>query len=415
MSMSEFERLQPAGEENVFPLSMAGHILPDDFSDEDKAFAQELDQLFDYQEEELPPYFVQTLIEPEEPRFQPVEYGFEHKTRARVFRRLKLHRRLFQHDRPAFRSRLRGMSGRYSLVVSIAFALILCVTVAFTAPSFAAGLEILLNGTHTGVLNVTSYPSVKVTSTKSSKHGAHALYDSLQRSNQEFPTQMSLSAAQQQLASWPIYSPQFLPNNYTVSNVYLYKEWAQQWVDGPFVELDYNLTGATPHGTGELAIREFKLKPNVKVLQVVKDGAAVGINVDSNGLSQEIYVNGQWNMITYHNKQYPLWQYGQRSELIYSKDGIVFWIVGDSRDGIDQNTLQNIADSLQPMQTDLIMHMALESEIDMVTLRYGEVNGPFSNDLLAVYPDGSVTPYFTLIGAPPQPQPKPALQIQRLN
>ncbi len=281
MSMSEFERLQPTGEENVFPLTMAGHVLPDDFSDEDKAFAQELDELFDYHEEELPPYFVQTLIEPEEPRFQPVEYGFEHKTRARVFRRLKLHRRLFQHDRPAFRSRLRGVTGPHSFVVSIAFALILCVAVVFTAPSFAAGLEILLNGSHTGVLNVNSYPSVKVAATKSPKHGgAHALYDSIQSSNQELPTKMSLSAAQQQLASWPIYSPQFLPNDYTLSNVYLYKEWAQQWVDGPFVELDYNLTGVTPQGTGELAIREFKLKPNVKVLQVVKDGAAVGINVD---------------------------------------------------------------------------------------------------------------------------------------
>ncbi len=120
-------------------------------------------------------------------------------------------------------------------------------------------------------------------------------------------------------------------------------------------------------------------------------------------------------MTTYHNKQYPTWQYGQRSELIYSKDGIVFWIVGDARDGIDQNTLQNIADSLQPMQTDLIMHMAVETDMDMVTLRFGEVNGPFSNDLLAVYPDGSVTPYFTLIGNPSQPQPKPALQIQRLK
>jgi hypothetical protein len=397
MSMSESERQQSTSEENVFPPAMAGYVLPDDFSDEDKAFAQELDELFDYQEEELPPYFVQTLMEPDEPRFQPVEYGFEHKTRARVFRRLKLHRRLFQHDRSSFRSRMSGVTRRHSIIVSIAFALILCVTVPFTAPSFAAGLEILLKGTQSGVLNVNSYPATKVASTKNTKHGgAQALYDSIQKSNEQLPTEMSLSAAQQQLASWPIYSPQSLPDNYSLSNVYLYKEWAQQWVDGPFVELDYNLTGVTPHGTGELAIREFKLKPNVKVLQVVKDGAAIAINVDSNGLAQEIYVNGQWNMTTYHSKQYPIWQFGQRSELIYSKDGIVFWIVGDLRDGMDQNTLQNIAESLQPMQTNMIMHTALGTDLEMVTLRYGEVNGPFSDELLAVYPDGSVAPYSAL-------------------
>jgi hypothetical protein len=416
MSMSEFERQQSVGEENKLSQTMAGHVLPDDFSDEDKAFAQELDQLFDYQEEELPPYFVQTLMDPEDPRFQPVEYGFEHKTRARVFRRLKLRRRLFQHERPAFRSRMRNVSRRYSFVTSIALALILCVTVVFTAPSFAAGLEILLKGTQTGVMNVNSYPSTKIATTKNPKHGgAQTFYDALQRIDAHSPTKMSLSAAEQQLASWPIYSPQLLPDNYTLTNVYLYKEWAQQWVNGPFVELDYSLTGVTPHGTGELAIREFKLKPNVKVLQVVKDGAAIGINVDSNGLSQEIFVNGQWNMTTYHNKQYPSWQYGQRSELIYSKDGIVFWIVGDPRDGIDQNALQNIANSLQPLQTDLIMHMATDEDIDMVTLRYGEVNGPFSNDLLAVYPDGSVTPYFTQIEEQSQTQTKPALQVHRLK
>jgi hypothetical protein len=417
MSMSESEHQQPADQENVFPSTIAGHAFPDDFSEDDKTFAQELDYWFDYQAEEMPPYFVQTLMEPDEARFQPVEYGFEHKTRARVFRRLKLRRRLYQHDRHAsFRSRVSSAGRRKSLVLSIACALILSVTVAFTAPSFAAGLQILLRGAQSGVLNVTSYPAGKIATVKNSKHGGtQSLYDAFQRSEAHYPTKMGLAAAQQQLDDWPIYAPQALPDNYTLSNVYLYKEWAQQWVDGPFVELDYNLTGVKPHGTGELAIREFKLKPNVKVLQVVKDGNAVGINVDSNGLSQEIFVNGQWDMTMYHNKQYPTWQTGQRNELIYGKNGIVFWIVGDPRDGIDQNALQTIAASLQPMETDLLMHMALATNIDVVTLRYGEINGPFSDDLLAVYPDGSVTPYFTLIGSQPRPQPDSGIQLHRVK
>ncbi|HWS83602.1 MAG TPA: hypothetical protein VN207_05025 [Ktedonobacteraceae bacterium] len=44
----------------------------------------------------------------------------------------------------------------------------------------------------------------------------------------------------------------------------------------------------------------------------------------------------------------PSWVYSDRSELIYEdqNSGVVFWIVGDQRDGIDSDALRTIANSL---------------------------------------------------------------------
>ena len=95
MSMGEYEEQLNSWEDDLPPLSAHSQGLPSDFSEEDMAFAQELDTVFSLQDEDIPPYFVQTLLATEEPRFQPVESGFEHKTLARVFRRLKLRRHLF--------------------------------------------------------------------------------------------------------------------------------------------------------------------------------------------------------------------------------------------------------------------------------------------------------------------------------
>src|SRR5258706_6957594 len=94
MSMSEFDAQMNSGEEDL-ASSCQKPGLPPDFSEEDLAFAQELNALFSPEEEELPPYFVQTLLQAEDPRFRPVEHGFEKKTSVRVFHSLKLRRSLF--------------------------------------------------------------------------------------------------------------------------------------------------------------------------------------------------------------------------------------------------------------------------------------------------------------------------------
>src|SRR5258708_8768953 len=122
--------------------------LPADFSEEDLAFVHKLNTLFPSEEEELPPYFVQTLPESEHPRFYPVEHGFAQKTSARVFRQLKLRRRLF----PSHRATLQAMgeaiseiSHRRSLLAWTSVLMLMMIfTVAFTAPSFVSGMAILL-------------------------------------------------------------------------------------------------------------------------------------------------------------------------------------------------------------------------------------------------------------------------------
>src|SRR6266849_3692522 len=127
-----------------------------------KEHTHELNSIFSPEQEELPPYFVQNLLASEDQLFRPVEPGFEHKTRARVFRRLKLHRRLFHAPRSVFDALITGLSNIYArgslLVSAIAFMLIMLVTVAFTVPSFVTGMSILLRGSHGGVYQVSTYP-----------------------------------------------------------------------------------------------------------------------------------------------------------------------------------------------------------------------------------------------------------------
>jgi hypothetical protein len=163
------------------------------------------------------------------------------------------------------------------------------------------------------------------------------------------------------------------------------------------MEFDFSLTGGTVHGTGQLAVREFKLK-NDSVYLVAKDGAAEGIKIDKqNGLAQAVYVDGQWVL---HDKFFPVWVYGQRSELIYQKDGIVFWIVGDQRDGINKDVLLKVANSLQLVHVSRLIPVGSQSNINTVTLLNGDVNGPFTGDVLAIFPDGSgVGTYLSVTGS----------------
>jgi len=388
MSMSEFERQLNAGNGDFTNLSMQGQLLPADFNVDDVAFVQELDELFALEEENIPPYYVQTLLDSEESRFQPVEPGFELKTRARVFRRLKLRHRLFQLGRPTFRSMVLEIPVRRSLSAAAVFMLVVFMTAMLTGASFASGVAMLLHGARTGVLLVQKYP-VEL---------SHVPFPSAQPADNDMQPTMSLFAAQQQLHSWNMYWPQALPDNYKLSASYLYQEPQQSWADGPFMEFDYTFSGTSPLGTGELAIREFKLKPDVSVLQVVKDGSTTALKYDLNGRAQALYVDGQWML---HNK-FPVWVYGQRSELIYEKDGIVFWIVGDQRDGFNQSRLLKVAASLTAFHISHSLSLGIGSKDQMntVTLLNGDVNGPFTGDVLAITNDNSsFGTYLTLVGS----------------
>lgn len=383
MSMSEFDRQLNSESDDLFSHSPLEQQIPTDFGEEDLDFAQELNTIFSPEKEELPPYFVQTLLASEASLYQPVESGFEHKTSARVFRRLKLRRRLFHTPRSAFEALVTGISNIYargSLLVSMAaFMLIMLVTVAFTAPSFAEGMTILLHGSRAGVYQVTHYPK----GVRTFKH---------MRLNDP-PQQITLLAAQQQL-HFKMYWPQSLPRNYSLDSIYLYHADNQPWADGPIIELVYGLTKGDPKGTGQIVIREFK--PNVDVLQVVQDKAVHRIQVDQSGQPTAIYVDGQWIP---RGKYMVQWSYGERSELIYQQNGVVFWIAGDQYDGVGEDILWNTAQSLQTIPYSRLSLMKGETTyVTQVSL--SDVRDPFTHDVLVVYPeDSSDSAYFISVSA----------------
>ncbi len=373
MSMSEFDQqLNNEGNDNL-SLSVTEQEVPPDFGEDDLIFAHELNSIFSPEQEELPPYFVQTLLASEDQLFQPVEPGFEHKTRARVFRRLKLHRRLFHSPRSVYDAFIHGMSdipARSSLFISaLVFMFIMSVTVAFTAPSFASGMTILLQGAHSGVLQVSTYP--KSVHLYGHKHKFTQYYVD------NWPRQIALPAAQQQL-QFKIYWPLSLPHNYVLSSIDLIHGVEGSWSSGPIVELVYSLNGVKPKGTGEIVIREFL--PNEDVLQVVQDKAVHPMNVDQLGQPAAIYINGQWQSV---GKFSHKWIYGQRSELIYQQNGILFWIAGDQHDGIGQKDLWNIAQSMRTIP--MYRYTLMRSDMPYVTQTYlDDVLDPFSQDIVRI-------------------------------
>ncbi|HZT98891.1 MAG TPA: hypothetical protein VFA10_04485 [Ktedonobacteraceae bacterium] len=355
MSMSEFERELNRWEDDSPGLSMQERVLPSDFSMEDVAFAQELEALFSISEEETPPYFVQTLLEPEDPRFQVVEHGFEHKTSARVFRRLNLKRRLFHSRHPAQRKKVTGLPLQRPFIAVIAACLLfMFITMAATATSFASGIEVLFAGPHSGVSLWSHYPGEQA----SHLHTKAQKVQARQTDTTPQARRINLLEAQEQL-HFSMYWPQAMPDNYALTTISLYDGPDHPWADGPVLELDYSYTahGVSPHGTGQIAICEFK--PTGEVLQAVQTGSAHTILIDSKTHTAAIYVDGQWVRI---NKYSHDWLYGVRSELIYERDGIVFWIVGDQRDGIDDDVLGQIASSLRVFNVHLSTHVASVSE-----------------------------------------------------
>src|SRR5436305_59920 len=133
MSMNEFDKKLPGEGDDQLPLFTQGYPLPADFNEEDLAFVEELYTLFTPEE---PLDNIQTLLASEDLRYYSLEPGFEQKTSARVFQRLKLRRRLLHTPRSvlsSFNYGISSISARRSLLASAAaFMLILLLTVAFT-------------------------------------------------------------------------------------------------------------------------------------------------------------------------------------------------------------------------------------------------------------------------------------------
>ena len=386
MSTNEFDRNLPGEGDDVLPLFTQGHELPADFNEEDTAFVEELYTLFSPEE---PLDNIQKLLVSRDPRYNTVEPGFEQKTIARVFQRLKLRRRHIYTPRSVLNLITYGISSisarRSLLATAAAFMLILLFTVALTAPSFAAGLTILLHGARGGVYLANNYPKNVHKLTYKQK-----LWQNTAKNQSD---QISLLTAQQQL-HFQMYWPESVPSNYVLDSIYLYQTTDTPWADGPIVELFYDADGAAPKGTGQIVIREFK--PNENVLQLVKNNAAHPMQLDQYGQPQAIYVDGQWMP---QGKAF-VWTAGGRSELIYQQNGVLFWIAGDQRDGIGEKQLWTIAQSLHPV-TDSRRILPMNGDSTVVTqTSLGEVNDPYATDVLMISPDGSSTgAYFIAVSS----------------
>lgn len=312
--MREFERARKdsAGTDHT------GQRFPDDFSLDEVAFASELRELFPLEEEILPPQFIQTVIEDEWHSSTPP--GFEQKLTYNVFNRLSLPRGpLFPQQQRAPWITIRQAFNRTTRPLSVslvAVALLMVFSVIVASPSFAAGVQLLL--THTGVRQVNHYPAdIHLASTK------------IPDKPVSLTPSFSVSWLGSKAGSYEFVGAQTLPG--------------QRWTKGSIVEMQY----AIPHetaGSGILDIREFQVSSNYSaVLQMVQSGSATWLNVDG---IPAVYVDGIWMDRAIRQQAMmdaPTWQFGIRSELMIEKDGVVFWIVGDQRDGATQEELVNLA------------------------------------------------------------------------
>lgn len=332
--MRKFERSQSSSAWTPGNMSE----FPADFSAEEMEIAGELRDLFAIEREELPPRFAETLLENE--RLAGAERGFEERLTYRVFRRLRVRRDLALGPatrRPLFARGPRTWSPRPAamrpLASAVAAALVLMVVAMVLAtPSFADGLRLILG--QTGVTQTARYPSqVRSSGTHGSAQRATA-----------FDRSMPLE--------WLGHS----------DGRYLYKgvrlEDPTVWSKGAIVELQYQVDGNV-QGSGLLDIREFQINPHdAAVLQVVQTPYASPATV-SGGIPA-VYVDGIWmpraahrvmDMMSSNSTSEPfVWESGTRSELIFEIGSVIYWMVGDQRDGMDQDELVRLAGQLQAVQ-----------------------------------------------------------------
>jgi hypothetical protein len=231
---------------------------------------------------------------------------------------------------------------------------------------------VLLSGHHGGVLQVNGYPHLF---SKNSHSTGIAHVASSKK--------IDILLAQEQL-TFAINRPLAVPDHYVLSSMYLYQGIDQSWADGPALELNYSnmRQGALSQGTGQISVCEFR--PKGQVLQIVQLGAAHTIQLGRSDHAQAIYVDGQWIRV---NRFSHDWIYGGRSEIIYEHNGVIYWIAGDQRDGIDQKVLMTIANSLQPFNMHAIQVIG---HIDQVTVSSDNSTWPFADDIVYTNePDGS--------------------------
>lgn len=363
---------------------------PDDFTLEDKQFAEELRELFPIEHEELPPLYIQTLLENDV--YTPLDGSDVRRMIYRVKRKVGLTRQpLFTHQWAptawADQVSVANISGAVKRasrpVVAVVALLIFCMlsSMYLATPSFAQGLRILFG--ETGAQQVAHYPRNVV----AEKH---------------------VTPTSSQTADLPTFWLGASTSDYVYQGMRALPQ--EQYSRGPILDIQYVLSERTPQqtGAGILDIREFQIANSLSaVLQTVQEGSISTTNV--NGLAA-VYIDGMW--VTSPGQRIS-WQSGTRSMLIFERDGVIFWIVGDQRDGLGEAQLVQVASQLAPTT----MKSLVQSNLLSVRLVGAQLSASlrdpigYSGEVLAMIsrttsPDTAAGEFVTQ-GQPPQPSQSP--------
>jgi hypothetical protein len=280
-------------------------LFPDDFTQDEALFAGELRDIYDIEREDLPAGYVPTILGYE--RHKPAQPGFERRLTRRVFHELNLPGHPLFERRPLFQfaaalaepaQELRR-AGHAAIGVLASVMLVMVMSMLFATPSFADGLQILLG--HTGVQQVADYPG--------------NVHESAAPQTKQQEVQTPLYWMGQAVGDYAYLGMRKLPS--------------EGWSSGPIVDIQYVLTDI-PKGSGVLDVRMFQIADDYQaVLKVVQSGSAREIKF---GDTWAIYVDGTWIAQGRHR----FWQSGVHSQLLFEKNGVIFWMTGDQRDGMDQ-------------------------------------------------------------------------------
>jgi hypothetical protein len=344
--MSEFERIDQHS-----AWADAGELrFPEDFSTEEMAFTTQMRDLFAIDSEELPPFFVQTLLD--ETQYPIPGKGFEQRVIEGTFSRLHLSpslppqpdsgRSLHAERAPTLRSShltLRGRARTFQLAVRSYFSrplvvgvslLMLAIVVVFATPTFAQGLSVFFG--NTGVLQISNPPTPSGIPGHKKTHPAD-------------PDAITFDP------NMPLFWVGSVAHSYVYDGAQL--QAPTQWSKGAIVELQYGLS-STSQGSGILDIREFQVASAYSaVLQVVEEGSATSMML-GNG-EPAVYVDGTWVQHMFDHTPTYIWQTGTRCMLVMEQQGVVIWMVGDPRDGLTAATMAAIASKLAPVRQATLM------------------------------------------------------------
>lgn len=368
----------------------SGRPFPDDFTREDEQFAAELRAFFPIEDEELPPLYIQTLLDDDVQA--PLVRSDLRRMTYHVKRRLGLpHAPLFTHqwfpsawgDQVSVKQVTHAVKRASRPLVALVALMVFCMlgSMYLATPSFAQGLRLLFGDT--GVQQVGTYPG----NVAPEKH----------------VTPTTAQAAQ---------APSFWLG--ATSGDYVYQGMRtlpqEQYSRGPILDIQYVLSERTSQqtGSGILDIREFQISESLSaVLQSVQEGSTSLVSV--NGLNA-VYVDGMW--VTSPGQR-TAWQSGTRSMLIFERDGVIFWIVGDQRDGLGEAELVQAASQMAPTT----MSTLVQSNLLSVRLVGAELSASlrdpigYNNEVYAMIPR-SASPdtaagEFVTPGQPPQSSQSP--------